>query len=76
MYDYDPYEDDLQDSYVVYVDLEDEDEPYWTPKRVLFIIITLLIIITFLAYSFLPLLRPVRQSPPPEGPPPTTLPMV
>ena len=57
--DYEPVEFHVYDE-------PEEEKPRWTPGRILFVLITLLVIVTFLAYVFSPfLIRISRQQPRP-----------
>jgi hypothetical protein len=59
VYDYDPYDE-----------FDEQEERYWTPRRVVFLLITLLIIIAFLAWTLRPLLDAALLPPPPPRPTP------
>ncbi|MBZ0303738.1 MAG: hypothetical protein K8J31_28620 [Anaerolineae bacterium] len=49
----------------------EEPQPFWTPWRILYAIITIAVIIAFLTMVLWPLLWAVSQPPPP--PPPTPI---
>ncbi|MFW5749081.1 MAG: hypothetical protein ACOCYT_05655 [Chloroflexota bacterium] len=80
MYNYYPYDEDdsFPEELVVYrlpqyEDEQQEDEPVWTLRRIIFLVIALVMIIAVLvAYFLAPAIDPMSTAPPPtpQGPPP------
>jgi hypothetical protein len=69
VYDYDAY-DPYEDEY-------EEEERYWTIRRVIFLLVTLLIVVAFLTYTLLPLIQAtVQPTAPDPGPTPTAMPLL
>ncbi|MBA3873531.1 MAG: hypothetical protein H0X30_30740 [Anaerolineae bacterium] len=54
-------------------DVDDDPTPYWTWKRIIFLVIVLITLVSFLVYTFSPLISETinRLAPPP---PPIDLP--
>jgi hypothetical protein len=60
------------------LDVDDEElpEPFWTPWRILYAIVAILVIIAFLTMVLWPLLHLLTTPPPPPPPPAQPLPRV
>ncbi len=65
--DYDYYDDEQYQIRLYPPDVEDDfDEPRWTVRRVLYLIIALLIVTAFLVYMLAPLIQLIQQRAVPE----------
>lgn len=64
---YDDY--DYEDDY-----LDELEEPYWTVKRIVFTLVTVLLVIAFLGYAMLPFIQATQVTMQPVPPPPVTPP--
>jgi len=50
-------------------DVDDDPTPYWTWKRIIFILIVLIMLVSFLVYTFSPLISEAISRLAPEPPP-------
>lgn len=74
MYDDEEFEPDLPP---LAPEPDEEDEPVWTIRRVLYLLIALLLVITLIAYMLWPTLIYFFQPvPPTPGPPTQPLPLL
>ncbi len=64
MYDHDEEPD------IIYLPPKEDEAPYWTLRRILFVAITLILILALLATLVWPLLWQIANPPPPPPTPP------